>query len=140
MRIVVPLLIVLVLGGGLFIWWQRTDPPAPPGAVPELPAGAVERALAAATADSLALKTRWVDEVPGIDLLALAREQREVFLRFVNARSCTCGCGYTLGACRNFDPTCEVSGPLIAALFDSVAAGRITSVAGLRERPGAALE
>jgi hypothetical protein len=60
-----------------------------------------------------------------------------VFLRLVNTRFCTCDCGYTLGACRNFDTTCEVSGPIVAALLDSVRAGHAFSVEGLRERPAA---
>lgn len=138
--LVVALLVLLGLGVGLAIGWQHMRPaaPQPPvagGPVPDVPEGAVEAALEAAAADSIALKTRWVDSVPEIDLDALSLAQREIFLRFANARSCTCGCGYTLGACRNFDPTCEVSGPLAEALFDSVAAGKITGAEGIRERP-----
>ena len=95
----------------------------------------VEEALQLAGIDSLAARGRWVDEVPGVDLAALPPARREVFLRFANARRCTCDCGYTLAGCRNFDASCETSGPLVAALYDSVRAGFIRSASGIRERP-----
>src|SRR5439155_26207481 len=45
-------------------------------------------------------KSRWVDDLPEVDLAALSKAKRELFLRVVNTRRCTCGCGYTLAACR----------------------------------------
>jgi hypothetical protein len=76
-----------------------------------------------------------VDEIPGADLAGLDPARAETFLRFANARRCTCGCGFTLAACRRFDPSCEVSGPLVAALLDSVAHGWVSDARGLRRRP-----
>lgn len=95
----------------------------------------VERALALADPDSTSIKTKWVESVPELDVSDLTPDKNEVFVRFINARYCDCGCGYTLGACQNFDPTCEFSGPIVQALADSIRAGHITSVTGLRPRP-----
>jgi hypothetical protein len=89
----------------------------------------------AVAVDSSALKHRWIDEVRGVDASALDARRREVFLRFANARECTCGCGYSLAACKASDMTCEVSGAALAALADSVRVGRLTSARGLRVRP-----
>jgi hypothetical protein len=80
-------------------------------------------------------KTEWVDVVPGVDLGRLPAERREVFLRRVNSEHCSCGCGFTLAACRRFDSTCDVSGPRVDALLDSVVAGLASGADGLRERP-----
>jgi len=98
------------------------------------PAGAPSGAPAP-DADSAALRVRWVDDVKGLEFADLDPRRREVFLRFANARSCTCGCGYTLAGCRAYDPTCEVSLPLAQALLDSVRSGAVSSARGLRERP-----
>ena len=102
----------------------------------------VARALAQippAPIDSTEIKTGWRDEVPGIDLAALAPARREVFLRYANSEMCTCGCGFTLAACRTYDTTCPVSLPRVEKLRDSVVAGRVASARGLRERPARAL-
>jgi hypothetical protein len=88
--------------------------------------------------DSTEYKQRWLDEVKDVDLAGLSGRQREIFLRFANAERCTCGCGYTLAGCRASDMTCEVSGPHLEALLDSVRTGKIRSAAGLRTRPGRA--
>ena len=61
--------------------------------------------------------------------------RRGIFVRFANAERCTCGCGYTLAACRAFDSSCDVSAPRVQSLLDSVRAGRIRSAAGIRKRP-----
>jgi len=61
--------------------------------------------------------------------------RREVAIRFANARRCTCGCGFTLAACRTYDPTCETSLPLVEKLVDSVRAGLLRNTHGLRPRP-----
>lgn len=127
--------VLVALAAGVFVWWRFTRPEPPPPA-PLPPPEVVARALAEAEADSLALKTKWVETVPEIELDALDPATRETFVRFVNARSCECGCGYTLGACRNFDPTCPYSGPLVEALLDSIRAGHPFDLEGLRPRPG----
>lgn len=80
-------------------------------------------------------KTRWVEDLPELDLAALDPAAREVFLRLANGRSCSCGCGFTLAACRRFDDQCEVSQPRARALYDSVRAGHIRSAEGFRTRP-----
>jgi hypothetical protein len=85
---------------------------------------------------SSSAKHRWVEDVPGVDLADLDPAHREIFVRFANAERCTCGCGYTLAACRVYDSTCEVSLPRIETLLDSVRDGRLRDVRGLRPRPG----
>jgi len=80
-------------------------------------------------------KSRWRDDVPGADLDALPAARREIFIRLVNTRRCTCGCGYTLAACRAYDTTCEKSLPKVTALLDSVAHGWIADAEGARTRP-----
>lgn len=87
------------------------------------------------TIDSSAIKSQWRDDIKGIDVSALDAKRLETFVRFANAERCTCGCGYTLAACRTYDQTCPVSGPILEALRDSVAKGLIHVVRGLRERP-----
>jgi hypothetical protein len=137
--------LVVLLGGLWLALWQMRPaaPEAPaPGTAEKVPApddaslppDALERALAQA-GDSTAIKTRWVDDVQDVDVAALSAKQREVFVRFANARSCSCGCGYTLAGCRRYDSSCETSLPLVKALYDSVRAGAITSATGIRERP-----
>lgn len=80
-------------------------------------------------------KTAWRDDVPGADLDRLSPERREIFLRIANTRRCTCGCGYTLAACRTYDTSCEKSLPKVTALLDSVSRGLIADASGSRERP-----
>lgn len=85
--------------------------------------------------DSTEIKMRWQDDIAGLDLASLSERDREIFLRAANSQRCTCGCGFTLAACRAYDSQCETSGPRVQALFDSVRAGRITRASGLRKRP-----
>jgi hypothetical protein len=138
----IAILAVAGLIAGLSAAWWYSRPPGPkpiastPDAGPGLPDDAIHRGLRAAADDSAAIKARWVDEVPGFDLSELDASRREIFVRFANAERCTCGCGYTLAACRAFDSSCEVSAPRVQTLLDSVRAGRITSAAGVRRRPG----
>ncbi len=95
----------------------------------------VDQALAQIPVDSAAIRTDWRDDVRGVDLATLAPERREVLLRVANSEMCTCGCRFTLAACRAYDLTCPVSGPKVAALRDSVDRGLIRSAKGLRRRP-----
>lgn len=133
-RLVVMLAIVAAAAAIVIVLRDSSGPaPAPPPAA-LAPEDDVQRALRLAGVDSTK-KNEWVDEIPSADLSALAPRQAEIFLRFANARRCTCGCGFTLAACRVFDPSCEISGPLVAALLDSVARGLVTDTRGLRERP-----
>lgn len=134
--------LVLVLGISVAVrQWRAAHGPAPPEAtapapVEEPPEGVVEEALMQIPgADSTLVKTHWVDEIKGVDVSALNPDQLELFIRYANARPCTCGCGYTLAACRTYDPTCPVSGPMVEAMRDSILAGQIRSADGLRERP-----
>jgi len=134
----------LVAGLTAAWWFARAPRPAPrtaPGTANmqdsglAMPDDAIHRRFRRGGVDSTAIKTRWVDDLPGVDVAALDPARREVFVRFANAERCTCGCGYTLAACRVYDSTCEVSGPRVQSLLDSVRAGRIRSAAGLRPRP-----
>ena len=115
---------------------MRPAPPEPETAVVEGAKGedVVQRALRLAAIDSTK-KGEWVDVVPGIDDSRLTARQRETFIRFANAERCTCGCGFTLAACRAFDSSCEVSLPRVKGLLDSVVAGLVEVPPGLRERP-----
>lgn len=147
----VAIVAIVVLLAGVAIAWRQSRVPRMPGPSPapsgaagqtaEEPSGpVVEQALrqampAAAPIDSAVYKQRWIEEVRGADLTGLDHARRERFLRFANAEQCTCGCGYTLAGCRASDMTCDVSGPRIAALLDSVRSGTIASARGLRARP-----
>lgn len=111
-----------------------TPPPAPIASVPAKAETAEEREARLAAIDP-ALKTAWLDEVPGVDVSRMSPERRELFVRIANSRSCSCGCGFTLAACRRYDAECDVSGPRVAALADSVAAGWLHDPGGLRRRP-----
>lgn len=143
-------LAILAAGLGVAAWQSRpahppgfpsrTTRPAP-GAEPG--AEVIEEALrqspsvegAQTPVDSAAFKQRWLDEVRGVDLAGLDSARFELFLRFANAERCTCGCGYTLAGCRASDMTCDVSGPRLDALLDSVRAGHIRRARGIRARP-----
>jgi hypothetical protein len=139
-RVVGAIAVLLLLGGlGVAFWqWRASVTPRPTPGAPAAgePGGehAVDQALALAE-DSSAIKSRWIEDVSGIDLTGLPEPKRGIFLRFANAERCTCGCGYTLAGCRASDMECDVSGGRLAALLDSVRDGRITSAAGVRERP-----
>ena len=85
--------------------------------------------------DSTVIKRGWRDAVPGVELAVFSATQREQFVRLANSEDCTCGCGYTLAACRNFDLTCPVSLPRVEAMRDSVLHGLVASARGLRTRP-----
>jgi hypothetical protein len=129
--------LALIAGVGLaFGPWTRRGParPAGGGAPADTGEAAVTHALQHARSPDDSL-SRWVAEVPGVDLLALDTRERRVFVRHANAERCTCGCGFTLAACRVYDDSCEVSGPRVAALFDSVRSGWIRSAEGLRDEP-----
>ena len=137
---IVALIALVLLAAGLAAWLRSARPlqsvPLPAAVMPDTTSdGAVEQALDLAGRDSSAIKSRWIERVRGVDLAVMAPERRELFIRFANAERCTCGCGYTLAGCRESDMSCEVSGPRIAALLDSVRSGRIRSAKGLRERP-----
>jgi hypothetical protein len=142
--LLIGVVVALLFAGGLFAAWKLGHPAAiPPSATsgsaadPDTSADAVvDQALGQipAPTDSAEIKTGWRNDVRGIDLDALAPRQRTLMLRYANSEMCTCGCGFTLAACRTYDLTCPVSGPKVEALRDSIVAGRITSAAGLRER------
>jgi hypothetical protein len=139
-RLVVPAALLLVFATAVYVWSGRlarrpdaAPPPAEAPATAEID-DAVERALRLAGVDSTR-KNEWVDDIPGADVTALSAGQRERFVRLANTLRCSCGCGFTLAACRAFDPTCEDSAPRLAELADSVAAGHYASARGLRERP-----
>jgi hypothetical protein len=135
------LVTALIFGAGVYAGY-RSAKSRTPEAVPETSADSAgtERMIAEALeaapqpVDSVQIKTGWRDDVPGIDLAAMTKAKQELFLRHANSQMCSCGCGYTLAACRKFDTTCPVSGPRVEALRDSIEQGLITSARGLRER------
>ena len=149
----IALVAVAILAGGLAValrQWRVSVPPLPavapsPGALldtttADTSPSVVRRALAQipAVVDSAELKMRWQDEAKGVDVSMLDPRQRQLFVRFANAQRCTCGCGYTLAACRAYDSTCPVSPPILASIIDSLRSGRITSARGLRQPPSRA--
>lgn len=141
-RWIVPAGLFLAVAAAIYGWVATRPAAAPPDdavtAVPET--GEIEdpvaRALRLAGIDSTR-KNEWVDEIPDVDAASLSADRRERFVRLANTERCPCGCGFTLAACRRFDPTCEESAPRVAALFDSVAAGHYDRADGLRARPSA---
>lgn len=118
-RLLAALVVLAVLVGAGYALLPRAAGVRRPPATADT-AGVVERALALA-ADTTK-RHAWVDAVPGIDDAGLSPGARAAFIRLANAERCTCGCGFTLAACRVYDPSCEVSLPLVRALLDSVAA------------------
>jgi hypothetical protein len=146
----IALLAVAALAAGVGVAYRQSRPAGPPAA-PSAAGGAdlaaepgedmIAEALRlapgdpGAAIDSTAYKQRWLDNVRGVDLDGLDAAQRERFIRFANARQCTCGCGFTLATCRESDMTCDVSTTRLAALLDSIRAGHITSTRGIRARP-----
>ena len=133
---------VLVAGIAVAAWqWQR-----PPGVVtPKEPSPsaapiaeldsiddtAVEQALRQEPGNASDEKDRWVPVVVGVEIDLLSPKQRDLFVRFANAQRCTCGCGYTLAGCRTYDPSCEISYPILVGLRDSISNGLIASTRGL---------
>lgn len=143
-RLVVMLAIIAVAAAAVVVVRDASRPPQAPHGLPDpavldddAPEDSLARAQRLAGVDSTK-KSAWVDEIPAVDLSGLDPKRTEIFLRFANARRCTCGCGFTLAACRVYDPSCEVSGPLVAALLDSVARGLVGDVRALRKRPESA--
>jgi len=150
---VIAVVVALLLAGGLFAAWKLGRPSAVPStadlggseaaqASPDTSPDTsydvvIERALGQipATIDSTVIKTGWRDDVRGVDLDAMTTRQRALMLRYANSEMCTCGCGFTLAACRTYDLTCPVSLPRVEALRDSILAGRIGTAPGLREPP-----
>jgi hypothetical protein len=136
------LIAIAALIAGIAVWFASWRPvPDPNAAPPDAPVvedtseSVIDRALAQIPVDSAVIRVQWMDEVRDVDAAALDERQREVFVRYANARFCECGCGFTLAACRVYDPTCPVSLPLLEKLRDSVLAGRVRDLRGIRERP-----
>ena len=128
-------LVILFAGVAVAIrLWSPPHPASQTAAVPPV-ADVIGEALEVARTDSAAIKSRWIDDVRGLDLAGLAPARREVFLRYANAERCTCGCGYTLAGCRASDMSCEISGPRLEGLLDSVRAGLVRDATHLRARP-----
>jgi len=131
---------LLFLGGGLAVavrqWKGPRSGSVTSSTLPKAPADTsdpIPRALKQAGGEDE--KSRWIDDLPEVDLASLDGARREIFLRQVNTRRCTCGCGFTLAACRIYDATCDKSLPRVRAVFDSVASGRLADATGMRERP-----
>jgi len=134
---------IIVLGAFWSVARQATRPPVPPllprSTAPDTLEGdgesLISKALGQIPDDSTAIKMHWMDEIANVDLGDLSGDRLELFVRHANARRCTCGCGYTLAACRVYDSTCPVSGPILESLRDSILTGRVRTANGLRKRP-----
>lgn len=139
---------VAALAAGLWAAKGNFGRPSPPSPPPSPPPTAAEladpgadvvaqamREAPSAPVDSAEIKSRWQDEVRGVDAGGLDARRLEMFVRYANAERCTCGCGYTLAGCKASDMSCEVSGARLEALRDSIRAGRIRSARGIRARP-----
>lgn len=126
-----------ILAAGLAVAARQWRPPAAPSSPSSGSRSPVRNPVHVALkqAGGEDEKSRWVEDLPEVDLAALAPAKRDLFLRLVNTRRCTCGCGYTLAACRIYDATCEKSLPKVRAAYDSVAHGWIADATGLRARP-----
>ncbi len=134
-------LLALMAGVGLALrpWPTRTATPLRHlDGRPTAPADTGDRGIGQALRQTEDDKSRWVDDVPGVDVSGLDSVRLAIFVSHANARRCTCGCGYTLAGCRAYDPTCEKSLPFLTALRDSICAGRLTSAPDIRSRPGRA--
>jgi hypothetical protein len=59
-------------------------------------------------------------EIPGLDLSILSPDRRRAALERLNAEQCTCGCGFTVAACRINDPSCDISLPLAKKLVQEL--------------------
>jgi hypothetical protein len=135
--------IVAAVAIGAAIALRGSHPPAAPAAPTVAPSdtaandAAIEHALAVARTDSASIKARWIEDISGMDVSGLSAARREIFLRAANSQRCTCGCGYTLAGCRQSDMSCDISGPRLTALLDSVRAGKLRDASGLRARPRA---
>ena len=114
---------LVALLAGLVAWFANWRAVAPENPEPIDPLAAfdstsdavIDRALGQIPVDSTELKQRWMDDIKQIEVAALTPRQLEHFVRFANARQCTCGCGYTLAACRTFDQPADPRG---VARFD----------------------
>jgi cytochrome c biogenesis protein CcmG/thiol:disulfide interchange protein DsbE len=51
------------------------------------------------------------NSIPGVDLKAVAPEERGAVLQELNDTLCTCGCKQTVAGCRIEDPACDTSLP-----------------------------
>lgn len=136
--------LVLALGIGVAVRQfgpKREVEPAPAALPPvagEPGLDVVAEAMRSAPLDSAEIKSRWQDEVRGIDVSGLDAKQQELFVRFANAEHCTCGCGYTLAGCKASDMSCEVSGGMLEALRDSIRNGKVRVARGIRARTASA--
>ena len=121
-------LVALALGlGTAALQWRKPGPaggvaPGDVAAPSDTGEDVIRQALeqTASGVDSTALKRGWVNDVRGLDVSDLLPDEVETLVRFTNARDCTCGCGFTLAACRAWDLTCPVSLPRVEALRDSI--------------------
>src|SRR5437773_6597166 len=75
-------------------WRLPPAPPATDSSAADSGEDVIHRALAQIPVDSTALKSRWTDDLKGVDLAGLSPVEKELILRHANAERCTCGCGF----------------------------------------------
>jgi len=76
-------------------------------------------------------------ELPGVDLSKLTPEQKISALHKFNAKTCNCGCTFTLAQCRIYDRNCEISKAATAKIIAALAHPAPSKSAPAKSAPGA---
>jgi len=58
-------------------------------------------------------------DLPGIDVTGLDAERLQLLLIQSKNQQCLCHCGFTLSECRQKDPNCPRSGPILESMVRS---------------------
>lgn len=91
---------------------------------PATAAGAVRGVPAPTNNGNIEAVANFFADMPGFDLNALGKHDREKFLHRVNSEMCTCGCkNDTLAHCYINDPKCPVVKGMVQAVYDEVKSG-----------------
>jgi hypothetical protein len=101
------------------------DIPEAPELRPENAAGALKGTPAATNTVPIVAVANYFADLPGIDIAALKRGQKEKFLQRVNSEICSCGCkNDTLAKCYVNDPHCPLVKTLVQKVYDEVKTGK----------------
>ncbi len=101
------------------------DIPEAPELRPENAAGAVKGVPGATNNVPIVAVANYFTDLPGVDIAALKRGQKEKFLQRVNSEICSCGCkNDTLAKCYVNDPHCPLVKTLVQKVYDEVKTGK----------------
>jgi hypothetical protein len=125
------LLAFLVGGVGVMGWlWSDSHQPEQDYSPPPLNAsypsddtssGAADaRSRLTGDGNSTLLTVTTYEEIPEVDLSKLTDAQRRRVLARANIEKCSCGCGYTIAACRHLDTSCQTSLPMARQIVTEV--------------------